>query len=303
MTRETDGLAEFAAPPVSGVSPGSAIQVSASARGTATDPHSMALAESAASYAHHCRRALTQFQATISKRKVSARELRLFANSLDRNIQIIEADLGLFCSKAGTAREVLLRAEQEHDLSIRLSTERELRNLEVACNNAQSTVDSLSRSRKAWISAAAVLASLAGVATFCAIVSYVQLSQAPVNYARLPVGQIVPATSGQTPVPDAAPGRAPPSIEEKDITKGADRLDAALGFYGSPNPEDVLRRVRAEGAAKGIDVCPFEWDRGKPSLLFGRKDRVELDQVMVNCADAVVQSAITTRTAARPPPR
>jgi len=307
MTNDTDGVAESALI-TTGDFPGSAVQLQFHSSSTAApvcDPRNAGLAESAASHAQHCRQALKQFQTTLSTRKVSPRELRLFSVSLDRHIQIVEADLSLFCRKSGDAREVLLRAEQEHELSVRLATERGLRELEVACNHAQANIDALSRSRRTWIAVAAVSASLAAVATFCAIVSYVQLSGMPTNEARRTIPTQATGIAGPLPGSGSVRGKASPlSLEENDFTKGADRLDAALGMFGGRNPEEVLRKVREDNAARGIDVCPFEWDRGKPSLLFGgKRDQVELDQVMTTCADAVAQAGLARMTAARPPPQ
>jgi len=76
-----------------------------------------------------------------------------------------------------------------------------------------------------------------------------------------------------------------------DFAAGLGRLDDALDSFKGEKPEDVLRRIHLQNAAKGITVCSFEWNNGDPTMEFGSKEGMDLNASMTRCAEAVEKAA------------
>ena len=100
-------------------------------------------------------------------------------------------------------------------------------------------------------------------------------------------------TGGDSVVAESA--TPPPASNSKpsghDLSAGLTRLDQALDNFKGEKPEDVLKRVQLQNAARGISVCSFSWNNGDPTLQFNTAEGIDLNASMQRCADAVEKSA------------
>ena len=78
-----------------------------------------------------------------------------------------------------------------------------------------------------------------------------------------------------------------PQAGEQDFVSAWARLDRALAHHGYQSAQTVLRQVRDKNAARGVNVCNFEWKHGQMNLVYGQNAGLPMGRDMSNCADAV----------------
>jgi hypothetical protein len=89
-----------------------------------------------------------------------------------------------------------------------------------------------------------------------------------------------------TPAPTIAATETFPQAGEQDFVSAWARLDHTLAHHGYQSAQTVLQRVRDKNAARGANVCNYEWKQGQVSLVYGQSGQ-HLGRDMSSCADAV----------------
>jgi hypothetical protein len=238
---------------------------------------------------------LDLLKALSDEQEARNRRAQNITANLHRQFQLAEAENSRIRSELEEARAELTVAQQGGLHEIQLASTREARvreELVAARSSATSAIENLTRRSKKWQGISAALGTTA-----------VLLAGAVFWQWHAPSGNVRTVESRDQHLADSRPNNKPAAetpqpanasakIDSHDFTDAMVLLDRALGHFRGNNPEDVIRRIRNENAAKGISVCSFEWNAGEPSLLFGTGERnLGLDAVIAHCADAIEKAA------------
>jgi flagellar basal body-associated protein FliL len=206
------------------------------------------------------------------------------AAQLQKELRSLESDNGRLRAELKRLQDQMAFAKQEGNVELRRATDREealrkeLVDLRAVATKA---LDKASGSKK-WLTISLGI----GVPTLIlAAVIFLHPSGASAGASEQAKDEPVVAES-VTPQPV---NHTKPTGH--DFAAGLGRLDDALDSFKGEKPEDVLRRVHLQNAAKGISVCSFEWNNGDPTLEFGAKEGMDLNASMTSCADAVEKAA------------
>ena len=206
------------------------------------------------------------------------------AANMQKEMRTLESDNARLRAELKRLQDQVAFAEQEGRVELRRSLDREeaLRKELVELRGvATNALDRVSGSRK-WLT---LSLGLGVPALILAAVIYF-------HAGSVFSGAGDPAKD-DPPVAEAA--TTPPVDRSKpaghDIAAGLARLDQALDNFKGEKPEEVLKRVHLQNAAKGITVCSFAWNNGDPTLEFDTKEGLDLNASMSRCADAVEKSA------------
>lgn len=244
--------------------------------------------ELAARHARYCRQDLKLIYALLNSPEGHPRQAKRVAARLNRHLRHLEFALAELKSETPAAPPPAAPpapAPPEPTFDSTFAAERAFRlKFEPASCNSPLASDSFTHTRGIWLSLSAIAAIIAAFFMFRAALLYQP-------------GPDETHANGSHPDASAAdpavwPPDSPAKAQAPDFSGSVDRLNDALGQFPNQNPRDVLMRVRKENAARGIDVCSFEWNEGEPSLVYGsRRGHVALDAVMGNCAQAVERAA------------
>lgn len=224
-----------------------------------------------------------QIQAILKEAEARATQAQKVTAQLRRQLQLTSADSKRIRSELSGKRADVARLERELVLQAQIGDSREstLRGeLLEARYQALTALDSTVHDRKIWLS---VTLAVAATTILCATAGY-WWNNNPAD--KLP-SRPSPVVSG------AATGQSGPVYRNTPnyIDNAVSRLDDALSRLRGGSPEAILGRVRAENAARGVQVCSFEWNRGQPSLLFSGAGDRDINSAITDCADAVNRSA------------
>jgi hypothetical protein len=239
---------------------------------------------------------LDHLRKLLSAQEAAKLHAQSTASQLQRQLRSVESEGGMARSALKRAQDQLALVKEEQTLEADKSAGREsaLRK-ELAHVREQAThaLEKASGYRKKSL----VISSCVAIpAVILAVVGFLhQPGTAGTNDERAADPVVAEAATPHRLAPSGPASQQASKSGSKptsgDFAGGLGRLDQALENFKSEKPEDVLRRVRIQNAARGISVCAFEWHDGDASLEFGAKAGVNLDLAMSNCAEAVEKSA------------
>ncbi len=238
---------------------------------------------------------LDQLRALSDEQEARNRRAQSITANLHRQFQLTEAENGRIHSELEDLRAELAAALQGGHHEIEAASARETRareELAAARTSATSAIENLARRVRTWQGISAAL----GVTTMFLAGAFFWQWRASPGDARTVESRTADVHSVESHPITRPTAEMPASPSAKtdlhDFTDAMVQLDRALGHFRGNQPEDVIRRIRNENAAKGVSVCSFEWNDGEPSLLFGSGERnLGLDTVIAHCADAIDKAA------------
>jgi len=252
-------------------------------------------ANSVAQHIQQCRMEMKEFQALLMQTGYQPLRIKELAASLNRHLGTLETDIADIRRRAAAtdilppAETALPRLPPGLQAGLQPGLLPEAR-FEFSDAPFRAPYDSLPRIRGLWPTLTGISATIACIAVFWIVMIRVQ-SDAP----RMNRHKAHDTSSGSVAIPIAPrelpplpPTTVSPATIVDGFSRGSEELYAALGRFPGQTLKNVLTHVHDENAAKGINVCSFEWHDGMPSLLFGDdKDQVKLDAILRRCAEAV----------------
>ncbi len=239
----------------------------------------------AAKLVRRCRLELKLLSALLRSPDANSRQPKRSASRLNRHLRQLEAEIASFSEQTESPANAQAMAQPASDLDTRLATEHAFR----LSFEPGPPIDPLVAStghRKAWIAVSAVSLTFTAVCGLWAIAMYQELNHLRDTSGAAPMSARAGASTGA--------GTASPVVEPPEppyFDDSVDHLNMALARFPGQDQKQILTRVRDDNAARGINVCSFEWNQGEPRLLFGKgRDHVELDSVMDKCAEAVASA-------------
>jgi cytochrome c-type biogenesis protein CcmI len=247
--------------------------------------------EAAEQAAQNARLELEQLKKLLNEQENARRHAQKTAAYAHRQLQVFEEDSRRVREELSRTREQLTLTKQEQNIERQQAArlEASLKNeLLEARSNASTAQASASGYRTKWL---VIVFVVLVPAIVWAVVTYWHPGGSSAGQtAGAAVADSAPSTAlaaGSTAGPAAAL-----AISPNDFSGALSRLDSALGaFKGVAKPEEILRAIHKENAAKGVHVCSFEWNNGQISLSFGSGDDSDPEAAIMRCADAVEKLA------------
>ena len=256
------------------------------------------------------RQMLREQEAATQRAVKTAADLEIQLSSAKLNADHVGREYHGFAKKANTRKQLELAslqlqwnatqrelAQQKKKQKIEASRAAEAaekvssleRELEAAAASAQNSNGILLRHRKVG----RMVATVAGAAALIvlSIVYWPELATSGTGSAHAKAAEIDDTAAASlaprpgAPVADAASdpvsGLAEPTAA---FTMSLNRLDDALAAVPGRSPEEILREISHKGHG-----CMFEWNNGRPALLFGGALSTpdSLSSAIDQCADAV----------------
>jgi hypothetical protein len=227
---------------------------------------------------------LEQIKKLLSEQDAARKHAQKTAAHAHRQLKLYEADGNRLRGELQRTQEQLSLSKHEHNEEIRRAALREstiTAELVEARHRVSGVVAAAGDSRKKWRTVSLVVA-------FCALgwLGFTRLKAGPATEATKEPDPVAGSFSSQKPA-----SAAPSVIAPGDISGALGSLDDALGYFKGMKPEEVLRIVHKENAARGVSVCSFEWNGGQVSLVFGSGGGNDPQVAVQQCADAVRKSA------------
>jgi hypothetical protein len=218
---------------------------------------------------------LPHLRKLFSDQEAAARQAEEKFVEAQRQLKALETETNRVRSELQRTQKELADKKEQYATDLRWSTEKEARlSDEVVAVRFQMTeaLDRASGYKK--------------VLAICVVLLITVIALAAANYWRVAAERQKTAVVGFA----ALSGRVVNALPH-DVTVDVRRLDQALNHFRHESAEEVLRRVHDMNAARGISVCPFEWNGGEASLLFSDQPDAGLGITLTRCADAVEQAA------------